>query len=249
MDKKEILSNASSALQKKPNWPVRARRWIKMRASAFWRWLCGLNKLVFFNIILLALVCAMLFVMLGQVKTAKKSAAASNARVAPAQSARSDRAPAPRAGKKRPSAASAANRPTIVVSRNGAPIVESETLVPNRPAIVWQKTAALPLRRAAPLMEKKAKARKIPGTLVVDGHGRKVKLPPMAAIGGDLVLQNMRTFVLPCGTRIGGNLLLRNVRLLRFCGGFDIAGDIYVSSDSSFGPIPKNARLGGQVIF
>jgi hypothetical protein len=233
MDKKNILSNASAALQKRPNCFVRAGRWCRRQAAAFWRWLRNSDKLVFFNIILLLLVCVMFFIMLGQVKTAKKSALTNKAQVVETR-------PASRA-------ALAKNRPTIVVSRNGAAMVGPEILIPERPSIAWRKKITLPLNRvprAVPVIKKK-----IPGTLIVNGHGRKAKLSSMTTIGGDLILQNMRTFVLPCGTRVNGNLLLRNVRLLKFCGCFDIAGNIYVSSDSSFGPIPKDAHLGGQVIF
>jgi hypothetical protein len=79
---------------------------------------------------------------------------------------------------------------------------------------------------------------------------------PMTTVNGNLILQNLRIYTLPCGTRIDGDLLLRNVHQLRFCvsdqaniQSFAIRGNIYVSSNSSFGPLPKNAHLGGQVIF
>ncbi|MDR3208352.1 MAG: hypothetical protein LBT45_00720 [Rickettsiales bacterium] len=233
MDKKEILSNAAHALQKKPNRLVRAWGWLGRQAAAFWRYLRGLDKLVFFNIALLLLVCMMLFIMFGQVSKAKKTAP----RRAPAPQHVSTGRPAyGRDGRVR-----RFERPMLVVSRNSEPM---ETLVPRRPRIVWQKNITLPLRREAPVVRKT-----VSGTLMIDGRGRKEKLPSMTTINGDLVLQNLRTFTLPCGTRVNGNLMLRNVRLLKFCGYFDIAGDIFVSSDSSFGPIPKNAYLGGQVIF
>jgi len=98
-----------------------------------------------------------------------------------------------------------------------------------------------------------ARPRRIQGTVMVDGRGQRVVLQPMTEISGDLILQNMRTFTLPCGTRVGGHLILRNVDQLKFCNqdghSFTVRGNIYVSRNSSFGPLPRTARLGGQVIF
>ncbi|MDR1071021.1 MAG: hypothetical protein LBL21_00030 [Rickettsiales bacterium] len=240
MDKKEILSNATHALQKKPNLIVRAWRWTKRQAAAFWRYLRGLDKLAFFNIALLMLVCAMLFVMFGQVSSKTKKTAVRSAAPQYAAAGKARAADGREKRVRRP------ERPTLVVARNGAPMIASETLVPRRPKNVWGQNISLPIRRNAPAVAKK---KSVPGTLMIDGHGRKANLSPMTTVGGDLILQNMRAFTLPCGVRINGNLMLRNVKLLKFCGCFDIAGNIYVSSDSSFGPIPKNAYLGGQVIF
>ncbi len=67
-------------------------------------------------------------------------------------------------------------------------------------------------------------------------------------ITGHLYLQNMRKYTLPCNIIIDGDLYLRDVTMLQFCGDFIIRGNIYVSPRSSFGPIPRTARLGGQVI-
>ena len=43
-------------------------------------------------------------------------------------------------------------------------------------------------------------------------------------------------------------MFVRDVNKLQFCGDFEITGNIYVTPTSSFGPIPRSARLGGQVI-
>ncbi|MCL2758505.1 MAG: hypothetical protein FWE64_04285 [Alphaproteobacteria bacterium] len=88
------------------------------------------------------------------------------------------------------------------------------------------------------------------GDTIVDGeYPGTVTLAPGAGIRGNLILQNHRRYTLPCGIHVKGNLLLRNVGQLRFCDDFTITGNIYVSRDSSFGPIPRSARLGGNVIF
>ncbi|MCL2018104.1 MAG: hypothetical protein FWG80_05040 [Alphaproteobacteria bacterium] len=89
----------------------------------------------------------------------------------------------------------------------------------------------------------------IVGDTIIDGTHHDAQINKNTNIRGNLFLQNMRHYTLPCGLKVDGNLYLRNVNLLRFCGSFTVTGDIYVSKSSSFGPIPKNARLGGQVIF
>ena len=86
------------------------------------------------------------------------------------------------------------------------------------------------------------------GDVIIESRGEAIMLKPGAHIRGNLYLQRMRKYVLPCGVVIEGNLFLRDVNMLQFCGPFTVTGNIYVSPRSSFGPLPYNARLGGQVI-
>lgn len=86
------------------------------------------------------------------------------------------------------------------------------------------------------------------GDIIVDRRGGSPVLTDGVHINGNLYLQNMRKYTLPCGTVVRGNLFLRDVAMLQFCGDFTVTGNIYVSPRSSFGPIPRTARLGGQVI-
>ncbi len=86
----------------------------------------------------------------------------------------------------------------------------------------------------------------INGDIVVDRNNATLKNNDH--ITGHLYLQNMRKYTLPCNIVIDGDLYLRDVTMLQFCGDFIIRGNIYVSPRSSFGPIPRTARLGGQVI-
>jgi len=75
------------------------------------------------------------------------------------------------------------------------------------------------------------------------------RLVSNSTIHGNLFVQNAHFYTLPCNITVEGDLYIRNVGLLKFCGDFNIRGNIVVSSNSSFGPIPSTARLGGQVIF
>ena len=86
------------------------------------------------------------------------------------------------------------------------------------------------------------------GDVVIDSRGAGAMLQYGTQVNGNLYLQNMRKYVLPCNIRINGNLFLRDVNMLQFCGDFVVTGNIYVSPRSSFGPIPKTARVGGHVV-
>ena len=86
------------------------------------------------------------------------------------------------------------------------------------------------------------------GDVVIETRGEAAVLKNNAKINGNLYLQHMRKYILPCGINIQGNLFLRDLNMLEFCGDFTVTGNIYVSPRSSFGPLPRNAHIGGQVI-
>ena len=86
------------------------------------------------------------------------------------------------------------------------------------------------------------------GDVIVDMYPNSPVLMNGVVVDGNLFVQNMRKYTLPCGMKITGHLFIRNVEKLSFCGGFTVRGNIYVNRQSSFGPIPHDARVGGQVI-
>lgn len=86
------------------------------------------------------------------------------------------------------------------------------------------------------------------GDIIVENRHDAAVLKNGTRVHGNLYLQNMRKYVLPCDIKIDGNLFLRDINMLQFCGDFIITGNIYVSPRSSFGPIPKTAHLSGQII-
>jgi len=86
------------------------------------------------------------------------------------------------------------------------------------------------------------------GDIIVDTYPSAPVLSNGVKIEGNLFIQNMRKYTLPCDAKIRGNLFVRNVEKLSFCGKFTVQGNIYVSPRSSFGPIPSNARIDGNVI-
>lgn len=89
---------------------------------------------------------------------------------------------------------------------------------------------------------------KLYGDVIVDKYAGAPVLSNGVNVDGNLFIQNMRKYTLPCDAVITGNLFVRNVERLRFCGKFTVKGNIYVNRQSSFGPIPRDAQVGGQVI-
>lgn len=109
----------------------------------------------------------------------------------------------------------------------------------------------VPVKKSEVEIAKKQTAKQnntLMGDVIIDSRGAGAILQTGTQVNGNLYLQNMRKYTLPCDIRINGNLFLRDVNMLQFCGDFVITGNIYVSPRSSFGPIPKTARLGGYVV-
>lgn len=89
---------------------------------------------------------------------------------------------------------------------------------------------------------------KMSGDVIVDINPKSPVLSNGVKINGNLIIQNMRKYTLPCGTKINGHLFIRNVERLQFCGAFTVNGNIYVNRQSSFGALPKGTKINGQII-
>ena len=144
-----------------------------------------------------------------------------------------------------------------VVAQVPEATVKPKKSVKAKPAKIVRKTITLPIKKTAVTPKPGAdnieivehKAPIMHGDIIIDGEFPGAKVSQATKINGNLYLQNMRKYTLPCGLRIDGDLFLRNVAMLQFCGDFVVTGDIYVTRNSSFGPIPRTARVGGQIIF
>ena len=157
--------------------------------------------------------------------------------------------------------------PLVIVAQNDIETTVGQQIV-NRPSAHKVNTPALPIRRnvktrqfinkpinvartAPDMVAIKQTARvgkTMYGDVIIDSRGAATMLKPGDVIKGNLYLQSMRKYILPCGVRIEGNLFLRDMGMLQFAGEFTVTGNIYVTPTSSFGPIPRTARIGGQVI-
>lgn len=154
----------------------------------------------------------------------------------------------------------------IVVPAQTVEITADNYVTPKRKISPRPKTTALPIKHdanrkmvtqpvhivptPAPTIKvaQDSATRIMYGDIIIDNRGDATILHDGAQIQGNLYLQNMRKYTLPCDIKIDGNLFLRDLNMLQFCGDFTITGNIYVSPRSSFGPIPRTARLGGRVI-
>ncbi|MCL1892396.1 MAG: hypothetical protein FWF97_03885 [Alphaproteobacteria bacterium] len=227
----------------RPNFIVRALRWIFITAPrAIWNWICSIEIGGLCNLAMLLLIIVLFSVLIGQVVSMNCE---------------------------RRSAALPAEVPTVIVptpaipdnvdvtekSAAARPVAARDAEAEAQPA--EQKRIVLPMKTGAESAKVKLPMKKpgvpkvtvIDGDLIIDGDVIGERLCGLTQVNGNLILQNMRTFTLPCGIKVNGNLIVRGVRVLNFCGGFTVNGDIYVSADSSFGPIPRNARVRGQIIF
>lgn len=145
----------------------------------------------------------------------------------------------------------------VVVVAKPVPVVEQVTTSENNitlpiPNNKKQKMLnVVPVNKAEVEIAKKQTAKQgnaLMGDVIIDSRGAGAILQCGTQVNGNLYLQNMRKYTLPCDIRINGNLFLRDVNMLQFCGDFVVTGNIYVSPRSSFGPIPKTARVGGHVV-
>lgn len=87
------------------------------------------------------------------------------------------------------------------------------------------------------------------GDVVVDGKNSIDSIKQNENLVGNLYVQNIYNYTLPCDVSIKGNLFLRNLGRLKFCGKFTITGNIYITENVSFGNFPKGSKLEGNIIF
>ena len=109
----------------------------------------------------------------------------------------------------------------------------------------------VPVKTADAVFAKKHIAKQnntLMGDTVINTRAGGRMLRSGMTVRGNLYLQDMNKYVLPCDIKIHGNLFLRDIGILQFCGKFSVSGNIYVTPTSSFGPIPRDAYVGGHVI-
>lgn len=215
-------------------WPfrmlARGLKWI-------WKWLCGLNVVGLVNLTLLASIIVLFSMLIIDFTKCSRDAVV----IVRNNTAQTAVLPSENIAKRNVVA-----RPVKPVT-NALPMkrnVKTREVI-NEPIVV---APAKPCPTLVNQIAKVNKENKIMGDVVIDSRGTATAIEHNTKIQGNLYLQNMRKYTLPCGVRVNGNLFLRDVNMLQFCGEFTVTGNIYVSPRSSFGPIPATARLGGYVI-
>ncbi len=203
-------------------WPFRK---LAMLCRRFWNWVCKIDLIGLTNITLLVAIITLFSMLIIDVVDCNRKQVVVVAKPVPVT-----------APEQVTITEESAKKPVTL------PIVKSNT----------QKTVnVVPVKKAEVAIAKKQTARqgkKLMGDVVIDSRGAGAILQYGTQVNGNLYLQNMRKYTLPCDIRINGNLFLRDVNMLQFCGDFVVTGNIYVSPRSSFGPIPKTARVGGHVV-
>lgn len=86
------------------------------------------------------------------------------------------------------------------------------------------------------------------GDVIVERHPSSPVLYNGVKVNGNLYIQNMNKYTIPCDAKINGHLFIRNVHYVNFCGKFKVNGNVYVNRESSFGPLPQGAKINGQII-
>ena len=86
------------------------------------------------------------------------------------------------------------------------------------------------------------------GDVIVERAPNSPVLSNGAKIDGNLFIQNMNKYTIPCDVKINGHLFIRNVQKVKFCGKIKVNGNVYVNRESSFGPFPEGTKINGQII-
>ena len=86
------------------------------------------------------------------------------------------------------------------------------------------------------------------GDVIIERHPASPVLSNGVKVNGNLYIQNMRKYTIPCDAKINGHLFIRNVERVNFCGKFKVNGNVYVNRESSFGPLPDGTKINGQII-
>ncbi|MCL2331706.1 MAG: hypothetical protein FWC61_04165 [Proteobacteria bacterium] len=245
---------AGAAAGKCQCWLCRCASWLMWLPTRVWRWIKSLDLTGLANVALLVLIIVLFSILIINLFDARDTANGRGGSVT-SKNAIADTI-------KAPAGAAAAINPVKTadikahVSYNADTTVATITL-PLKEVLPAAATAPADGRITLPLKDKDGDSGNFvyidnsrDGDVLLDGQNPTgERLSPMTEVGGNVLLQNMYSYTLPCGVKIRGNLVVRNVRLLKFCGCFKIDGNIYASGNSSFGPIPRDATLGGQVIF
>ena len=221
--------------------PVRAVkavwRWIVRVCRAIWNWVKEINIVGMINLTLLVAIIVLFSSLISNVICCRKSGAI---------------------------AAKSANVVVTNDSYGAAKNIDNRRVVPRKvnvalPVRADAKTGITPKIKVVgvkkPVIDTNISlpARELPkqnlyGDVIVDTYPSATILKNGVNIVGNLYIQNMRKYTLPCGAKISGNLFVRNVEKLNFCGAFSVRGNIYVTHRSAFGPIPADSYVGGQVI-
>ena len=229
-NKSKTRANLGTRVWRAICWPFK-KIWAGCRA--IWNWIAGINLVALLNLALLVSIIV-LFTLL--IIDLRKSANASDAEIIMQRTTAPITAPAEQP------------KPRVLPRTRRTTTLPVKSDATRKPIAMPIMVAREPQNRVAINQVARIDSKKIMGDTVIDHYDMTSVLQNGAHIAGNLYIQDLRKYTLPCNITIDGNLILRDVNLLQFCGDFTVRGNIYVSPRSSFGPVPSTARIGGQVI-
>lgn len=202
-----------------------------------YKWISGVNMVALLNLALLVSIIVLFSLLIMDLR---KGANASNSDIIISQD--------------KPIILKPVNNSSTQAKPTIKPRPKKITSLPVKRQVATRKPIATPIQVAqvkenpVAINQVARQAKSAYGDIIVDHYDMRNVLQNGAHIHGDLYIQDLRKYTLPCNIVIDGNLILRDVNMVNFCGDFTVRGNIYVNPRSSFGPVPSTARIGGQVI-
>ncbi len=231
------MENQKRQSQKRESWVRRAWRAICRFFRRIWNWICSIDLIGLLNLALLIVIIVLfihLILDLVRFRCARPVIVASDAPVVATIPTNTE------------SVRNANTNDTVIenVVITDDSLNEKHTVSTNKNTTSKQceKCSVSDAQIAA------THGQKMYGDIIVDNTCTGNMIQRGATIRGNLYLQDMRKYTLPCDVHIDGNLFIRDVYRLRFCGKFTVTGNIYVTPQSTFGPIPQTAIINGQII-
>ena len=248
MNKSQKIKKASRNVRKQTvkqwfkkviSFPVRAIKWLWRLlcriCNAIWNWLKSIDIIGMINLTLLVAIIV-LFVSLisdfvGCKKCDKKFVATNASNVVMTQKAKP-----------------VENRRVVKRKYSTVLPVKMDTQTNITPKIRTVGVAKPEIIRELSLPANELPQQVLSGDVIIERHPASPVLSNGVKVNGNLYIQNMRKYTIPCDAKINGHLFIRNVNKVNFCGKFKVNGNVYVNRESSFGPIPEGTKINGQII-
>ena len=210
-------------------------RFICRVCRAIWNWLKSIDIIGMINLTLLVIIIILFVSLIADIVRSKRCSCASNSN----RGVETTFVSTPDTG---------ANRKVVQRTFKTSLPLKADAQTNIKP-----KIKTIGLKKTKIVKEMSLPARELPkqtlsGDVIIDNGSLGPVLSNGVKINGNLYVQNMNRYTLPCDAKINGHLIIRNVHKLNFCGSFTVNGNIYVNRESSFGPLPSGARVRGQIV-
>lgn len=228
--------------------PIRVIKWlwrlICRICRAIWNWLKSIDIVGMVNLTLLVAIIVLFLSLISDVVCCRKSNTGNNTN-APTTNQVIDKWAKQPAGenrrvvKRRYTNATATVLPVKVADADKNVVrPQIRTIGVDKPEIV----------RETAIAANELPQQNLSGDVIVEAGPTSPVLSNGVKIDGNLFIQNMRKYTIPCDMKINGHLFIRNVNKVTFCGKFKVNGNVYVNRESSFGPLPEGTKINGQII-